>query len=649
MIRALRNARLVVKLAVLLVIPLAGLVWLTGSGAMARRAEADQAARLATVVQFSVRLGNLVHEMQKERGLTAVFMSSNGTKLGTELDAQRRLVDGRRGELETFLTQRRGELSPSILRQLDPAVAAVGELAARRQDANALRVEPKVVINYFSDTHAALLASIGALASGTDNPELGRMATAYVQFLQAKEKTGVERANLANAFGADRFAEGQFFTVAAAIAAQRVLLAEFQLNAKPDVLATFQDRMRDPVVAEVSRMEQIALAKAAAGGFGVESAVWYEKMTAKINLMKQVEDFQSNALLTRAADVQSAADAALRGALLLALLLIGGTVALSIWLIRQITVPLNASVVALERLARGDFTVEVPVRSGDESGRIAQATNQAGNAMRTALRAFSHSAAELNASSEGLSGTSAGLAGAAGQTTEQAATVAGAAEEISVNISAVASAAEQMAASIREIAQSAAMASQIAGQAVTEAEHTTTAVDKLGDSSAEIGDVLKTITSIAGQTHLLALNATIEAARAGEAGRGFAIVAGEVKELAAQTGQATEDITGKIAAIQADAVASREAIARIREIIIQINDTQSTIASAVEEQLATTNEINRSLGEVSAGSGEIARTITGVTDAAAQAAGGAGRAQAAAGDLGRVSAQLQELVDGFTY
>jgi len=280
---------------------------------------------------------------------------------------------------------------------------------------------------------------------------------------------------------------------------------------------------------------------------------------------------------------------------------------LSVWLIRRITRPLRASVTALERVAQGDLTVELAADSDDEAGRIARATNDASRAMRVAMQGFARSAGQLSASSQDMSSTSIELTTAAQETSHQAGAVAGAAEEISTNITTVAGAAEEMSASIREIAQSASTAAEIAGQAVQEAEQTTAAVDKLGHSSAEIGDVLKTISSIAAQTNLLALNATIEAARAGEAGRGFAIVAGEVKELASQTGQATEDITGKIAAIQADAAASREAIARIGDIITQINDTQTTIASAVEEQLATTNEISRNVSEVSTGSGAIAR------------------------------------------
>jgi methyl-accepting chemotaxis protein len=164
-------------------------------------------------------------------------------------------------------------------------------------------------------------------------------------------------------------------------------------------------------------------------------------------------------------------------------------------------------------------------------------------------------------------------------------------------LSAVSAAAEEMTTSIREIATNAADAATVANNAVGVAESAKKTVGDLGTSSGEIGQVVKVITSIAQQTNLLALNATIEAARAGEAGKGFAVVANEVKELAKETARATEEISAKIEAIQHDATGAVSAISEIGEIIDHINEIQSSIAAAVEEQTATTNEIARSVGE----------------------------------------------------
>jgi methyl-accepting chemotaxis protein len=204
-----------------------------------------------------------------------------------------------------------------------------------------------------------------------------------------------------------------------------------------------------------------------------------------------------------------------------------------------------------------------------------------------------------------------------------------------------------MGASIKEIAKNATEAAKVATSAVKVAQTTTVTVSKLGDSSSEIGQVIKVITSIAQQTNLLALNATIEAARAGEAGKGFAVVANEVKELAKETARATEDISRKIEAIQTDTKAAVCAIASISGVIHQINDISSTIATAVQEQNATTNEMSRNVSEAAHGSGEITSNIGGVAEAAQGTTRGATDTQKASQQLVETSTQLRRLVEQF--
>jgi len=199
-------------------------------------------------------------------------------------------------------------------------------------------------------------------------------------------------------------------------------------------------------------------------------------------------------------------------------------------------------------------------------------------------------------------------------TSDQAVMASGAAEQVSSNAQSLSTAVEQFEESIKEISQNASSAASVARDAVDATDHTNTTIMRLGESSGEIGNVIKVINSIAEQTNLLALNATIEAARAGEAGKGFAVVANEVKELAKETSKATEDIVRRIEAIQLDTEQAVEAIGRVSSIITQINESQNAIAGAVEEQTAMTSEISRSIGEVAAGSGEIARSISMVAD-----------------------------------
>ena len=252
-------------------------------------------------------------------------------------------------------------------------------------------------------------------------------------------------------------------------------------------------------------------------------------------------------------------------------------------------------------------------------------------------------------SSEEMMAESQTMSQASQETSTQAESVSSSAEQVSANVQSVATGVDEMTTSIQEIAKNATNAAQVATTAVETAETTNETIGKLGISSTEIGNVIKVITSIAQQTNLLALNATIEAARAGEAGKGFAVVANEVKELAKQTASATEDISQKIEAIQGDAKGAVEAIGQITTIINQINDIQNTIASAVEQQTATTNEIARNVNQAAEKSSGIADNIISLAQAAQSTNNSAAKTQQSATELSKTAGDLQALVNQFKF
>jgi methyl-accepting chemotaxis protein len=368
---------------------------------------------------------------------------------------------------------------------------------------------------------------------------------------------------------------------------------------------------------------------------------------------------------------------------------------IAFWMTRRLTRPLREIEAAASAMARGELDAEVGYTADDEIGAVASSfrrssaalgqvvgelqrlihaaqagrmgvrgdaakfdgayaelvsgTNALLDTLVEPLRFVAGNAETLANASEQLTAVSQQLGSNAAEASAQTQLVSAAAEQVSRSTQSVATSTEQMAASIKEIAKSAGESAHVASQAVKMAETTNATVAKLGESAVDIGKVIKVITSIAQQTNLLALNATIEAARAGEAGKGFAVVANEVKELAKETAKATEDIGRSIESIQTDTQEAVAAIGHITTIIAQINDISSTIASAVEEQSATTSEMGRSVIESANGSGEIAKNVTMVALVAQNTSSGATQTMTAATDLARMASELKTLLSRFSF
>ncbi|MHC4940352.1 MAG: methyl-accepting chemotaxis protein [Planctomycetota bacterium] len=337
----------------------------------------------------------------------------------------------------------------------------------------------------------------------------------------------------------------------------------------------------------------------------------------------------------------------------LLVLVISGGIALLIAmrLRRWISTPVTHLSQRMREIAEGegDLTRNMEIEQDDEVGQLAYWFNTFLAAQRDRVALIAGNARLLGASSDQMATISEQMSSNAEETSNQASVVNTASERVSGNLQRVAAAAEQLHGGAREIAAHVSDSVAVADKAVREASQTNDTLARLTLSSDEIGAVVKVINSIAEQTNLLALNATIEAARAGESGRGFGVVANEVKELARGTANATEDIARRIQAIQDDSRAAVGAIERIGKVIHHIRGIQKEIAIAMEEQTLTTNEIGKNVVEAARSHTDITGSIGGVADAARMTAAGVQETKRAAGELAKMAAELESLVGRFDY
>jgi methyl-accepting chemotaxis protein len=423
----------------------------------------------------------------------------------------------------------------------------------------------------------------------------------------------------------------------------RDLLARMEVNER-----NWVDKFARPLIAERQRVDtgnatagdlQVFYAKQDPTSWSDESAALSDQMHTAVETTERA----SAAAVAQAVSVGATIDAVGTIAAIVLCLVIAYRTAASI------IKPLRRTIDVLRNIAEGegDLTRRVNETTGDELGEMGRWFNLFMAKLELLVTDVARSTHGVTGACENLFSVSHQMRVGAEETSAQANLVAAASEQVTRNLQTVAAATEEMNASIGEISKNASAAAGVAARAVERAQSANVTMSRLGESSAEIGEVVKLISSVAQQTKMLALNATIEAARAGEAGKGFAVVANEVKELANETAKAAKQISQKIQAITTGTTGAVAVIADIGTIIAQMHDISTTIASAVEEQTATTNEIARNVSEAAIGESNVTENITSVAEAAKHASIGAFATQNAAGELAGMASELRRIVGVF--